>query len=104
MLLNALNQNFVIALDYNWLYPDVTETWKPVLDRMFLCYNTCEDFINSQITQVNFPGVSTTPPTQPQHLYTNTKRPGFQMDQLASKTMTLNIKTTESYISYFMMR
>ena len=104
MLLNALNQNFVISIPYNWIYPDVADNWKPVLDRLYLNYNTCEDFINSQITSINFPGVSTSPVSQQTHLYNIQKRPGQQMDQIAQQQLTLTMKTTESYISYFLMR
>ena len=104
MLLNALQQNFVINFDPCFFYPEVSDTWMPVLDRMWVPYANLEDFINSQISSINFPGVSTNPPTQNIRLYPNVKRPGFQMDQLITKQLTLSIKTTESYISYFIMR
>lgn len=104
MLLNALQRNFVINFDPCFFYPEVSDTWMPVLDRLWVPYANLEDFINSQISSLNFPGVSTSPVSQNIRLYNNIKRPGHQMDQIMSKSLTLNIKTTESYISYFIMR
>jgi len=47
MLLNNLDQNFVISLDYNWFYPDVTQKWMPILERMWIPMVTLEDFFNA---------------------------------------------------------
>lgn len=104
MLLNNLQQNFVITTDLNWFYPEVVDTWLSVLHRMFLPYNTVEDFINSQISSVNFPGLSASNPAQDIQLYNVQKRIGKAFDQIVSKQLNLTIKTTESYISYFVMR
>lgn len=104
MLLNNLDQNFVIALDFNWFYPDVTQKWMPVLERMYLPYITLEDFFNAQIQSINFPGFSGGSVTQQGKLYKIQKRPGYQEDQLIEKQLTLTVKTAESYISYFVAR
>lgn len=104
MLLNPLDQNFVIALDYNWFYPDISTAWLPIMHRLYLPYLTCEDFFNANITSVNFPGINSAPVQQQGHLYNLNKRPGNQVDQIIDKSLTLTVKTTESYISYFMAR
>ena len=104
MLLNNLDQNFVIALDFNWFYPDVTQKWMPILERMYLPYITLEDFFNAQIHSINFPGLNAGTVQQQGHLYKIQKRPGFQEDQLVEKQLTLTVKTAESYISYFVAR
>lgn len=104
MLLNSLDQNFVIALDFNWFYPDVAQKWLPVLNRMYLPYITMEDFFNAQIQSVNFPGVSSSNVNQQGRLYKLQKRPGYQEDQIIDKQITLTIKTSESFISYFVAR
>ena len=75
-----------------------------MLKRRYLPYNTCEDFINAQITQVNFPGANTQNPSQNIGPYNVQKRPGLSLDQVVQKSLTLSIKNTESYIAYFMMR
>ena len=104
MLLNNLDQNFVIALDYNWFYPDVTQKWMPLLERMSIPYVTLEDFFNSQITAINFPGFSAPTVKQQGRLYPLQKRGSQQEDMVIDKTLTLTVKATESYISYFVAR
>lgn len=104
MLLNPLDQNFVIALDYNWFYPDISMKWLPIMHRLYLPYVTCEDFFNANITSINFPGINSNTVNQQGRLYKIEKRPGNQVDQIIDKTLTLTVKTTESYISYFMAR
>lgn len=104
MLLNNLDQNFVIALDYNWFYPDVVQKWMPILERLYVPYQRAEDFFNAQIQSINFPGFSGGTVQQQGRLYQINKRPGKQEDQIIDRTLTLTIKTTESYISYFMAR
>lgn len=104
MLLNPLDQSFVIALDYNWFYPDISATWMPIMHRLYLPYLTCEDFFNANITSVNFPSINANTVKQQGHLYEISKRPGNQVDQIIDKSLQLTVKTTESYISYFMAR
>lgn len=104
MLLNNLPQQFVIYFDLNTFYPVVNETWLPVIKRMQLPYLTLEDFINSQLQSINFPGFSGSPVQQQIGLYNVKKRPGRAADQIQEKTITLTIKLTESYISYFVAR
>ena len=64
-----------------------------------------EDFINAQITQINFPGINTSPVTQTIGPYNIQKRPGFSADSTGiNKQVTKKIKNTESYIAYFVLR
>ena len=77
----------------------------PVLKRRYLPYNTLEDFINGQITSVNFPGINSSPVSQIIGHYTIQKRPGTAADSTGvNKSITLTIKNTESYIAYFILR
>lgn len=104
MLLNDLSQQFCIYFDYNTFYPEVNEVWKPLLKRMSLPYMNIEDFMNSQIQSFNFPGFSSNNPEQQIGLYPVQKRPGYQMDNIMRKEISITFKLTESYISYFIMR
>lgn len=104
MILNALDQNFICAVDWNWFYPEVCSTWENTLKRLYLPYHTLEDFFNSQIASVNFPGVNIPNQEQQLQLYKKGMRPGLQMDQIVNKQITLNVHTSESYITYFIMR
>lgn len=105
MLLNSLSQQFVISFSNNFFYSEVVDRWMPVLKRRYLPYNTLEDFINAQITQVNFPGINSPAVTQTVGPYPVQKRGGFAADSTGvSKQITLSIKNTESYIAYFVLR
>ena len=104
MLLNNLDQAFVISLDFNWFYPEIIDRWMPILQRMYLPYVRLEDFFNAQIQSINFPGFSAQPVQQQGRLYKLSKRPSTQEDQVIDKSITLTVKTTESYISYFVAR
>ena len=48
MLLNALQHNLVINFDPCFFYPEVSDTWMPVLDRMWVPYANLEDFITTK--------------------------------------------------------
>jgi len=104
MLLNPLSQNFVIWFPANFFYNDIVRLYKPIMKRMYLPYLTLEDMFNAQISSVSFPGVQTTPVTQGQQNYRITKRSGQTLDQSMAKQLTLTIKLTENYMTYFMAR
>ena len=76
----------------------------PLLERMWIPYVTLEDFFNSQITAINFPGFSTSNVQQKGRLYNIQKRPSIQENMAIDKSLTLTVKATESYISYFVAR
>ena len=104
MLLNPLSQNFVIWLPANFFYSEVVKLWTPVFKRMFLPYLTIEDMFNSQITNLSFPSVNSNTVTQQNQNYQITKRSGRQLDQDMNKELTLTIKLSESYMTYFIAR
>lgn len=104
MLLNPLSQNFVIWFPANFFYSEVVKLWTPVFKRMFLPYLTIEDMFNSQITNLSFPSVNSNTVTQQNQNYQITKRSGRQLDQEMNKELTLTIKLSESYMTYFIAR
>lgn len=104
MLLNPLSQNFVIWFPANFFYSEVVKLWKPVFKRMFLPYLTVEDMFNSQISQISFPSINTNSVTQQNQNYQITKRSGRQLDQDMAKDLTITIKLSESYMTYFIAR
>ena len=104
MLLNPLSQNFVIWFPANFFYSEVVKLWTPVFKRMFLPYLTIEDMFNSQITNLSFPSVNSNTVTQQNQNYQITTRSGRQLDQDMNKELTLTIKLSESYMTYFIAR
>lgn len=91
-------------MSQNTFYPEVEELWKPVIKRMFLPFLTLEDFFMSQITSISFPSISTGNVSQSNQMYELKKRGGKQLDHTMSKSFTLTIKLSESYMTYFMAR
>ena len=59
---------------------------------------------NSQITNLSFPSVNSNTVTQQNQNYQITKRSGRQLDQDMNKELTLTIKLSESYMTYFIAR
>lgn len=104
MLLNPLNQNFVVWFPANFFYNDVVKLWKPVCKRLYLPYLTLEDMFNAQITSVSFPSIQVSNVTQQMQNFQITKRGGKTLEQQMAKTVTLTIKLTESYMTYFIAR
>ena len=96
MLLNSIQQNLVFALNPCWVYPDVQQTWMPVLDRMYSPYRPCEDFITSQIVSVNFPGIQDKKAKKKIQLYNIQKKTGKNMEQIEQKKKTNKIKTKKT--------
>lgn len=88
----------------NFFYPEVNKLWKPVFKRLFLPYLTIEDMFNSQITQVSFPSIQSNNVQQGLQNYILTKRAGKTLDQQMSKNLTLTVKLSESYMTYFIAR
>ena len=104
MVLNNLSQNFAIWIDPQFIYQPVIDTWMPVIRRLHFVYNGLVDFLNSQITAVSFPSVQAPGVVQGNQNYQITKRPGRQLDHLMAKTLTLTMKLSESYLTYFICR
>lgn len=104
MVLNNLSQNFAIWIDPQFIYQPVIDTWMPVIRRQHFVYNGLVDFLNSQITAISFPSVQAPGVVQGNQNYQITKRPGRQLDHLMAKTLTLTMKLSESYLTYFICR
>lgn len=104
MLLNNLSQNFVVWFPANFFYNEVVKLWKPMFKRMYLPYLTLEDMFNAQITQISFPTISTQNVTQGLQNYRITKRSGQTLDQSMTKQLTLTIRLSDSYMTYFIAR
>ncbi|WQJ53226.1 MAG: tail tube [Wendovervirus sonii] len=104
MILNPLSQNFAIWMPANFFYNEVVNLWMPVFKRKFLPYITIEDMFASQITGINFPSITVNNVTQGLQNYQITKRGGRQLDHEMDKTVTLTVKLSEAYMTYFIAR
>lgn len=103
MILNALNNQFVIYFPRNFFYPEVEERWNPIVRRLKLPYETLEDFINATIQKVSLPGINLSNPTQQQRQFAIQYRTGKELEAAFEKTLNVTFKLSEGFISYWIM-
>jgi hypothetical protein len=103
MILNSLNNQFVVQFPPGFFYPSVVEKWTPVVNRMKLPYESLEDFINSCVQSITFPSVELPPVEQGQGQYKIQYRPGKNLEALVEKNLTVTFKLSEGFISYWIL-
>ena len=57
MILNSLNNQFVIRFPKSFFYPEIHAKWTPVVKRLKLPYENLEDFINASVQSLAFPSI-----------------------------------------------
>jgi hypothetical protein len=103
MLLNSLNNQFVIRFPTNFFYPEIREKWNPVVKRLKLPYENLEDFMNSSVQSLNFPAIDLPIQEQPQQQFRIGYRPGKELEPLFDKNLTLTFKLSEGFITYWIL-
>lgn len=103
MILNSLNNQFVVQFPKGFFYPEIVARWTPVVNRLKLPYETLEDFINATVQSITFPSVELPAPTQPQGQFPIMYRPGKEMEALVEKNLTVTFKLSEGFISYWII-
>lgn len=103
MILNSLNQQFVIWFPQNFFYPEIEKKWSPVVRRLKLPYESLEDFINASIQSINFPSVELSNVSQQQKQFEIRYRPGKELEPIYQKNLTITFKLSEGFISYWIL-
>lgn len=103
MILNSLNNQFVIHFPPNFFYPEITKKWTPVVRRLKLPYETLEDFINASIQSVTFPNIDLDTANQQQGQFNIQYRSGKELEPVMDKNLTLTFKLSEGFISYWIL-
>jgi len=103
MILNSLNNQFVVRFPSGFFYPDIVKKWTPVVQRLKLPYETLEDFINACVQSITFPSVELTPVSQQQSQFDIQYRSGKELEPLVDKNLTLTFKLSEGFISYWIL-
>lgn len=101
--LNNKPQMFLIEFPSNFWYKEVVETWKPMVKRMKLPYETVEDFMNQQIQQVAFPETNLELAMQQRGQYEIAYATGKEVEPEIGKSLNITFKLTESYLSYWII-
>jgi hypothetical protein len=62
--LNSQSTQFVFNLPSDFIPQEILNTYKPILEKNWVQYDTVLDYLNSTIKSVSFPGISIQPPEQ----------------------------------------
>lgn len=103
MILNSLNNQFVIRFPKNFFYPEIHERWGPIIRRLKLPYESLEDFMNASVQSLSFPAIDLTPVEQGQSQFRIAYRPGKELEPLLDKNLTLTFKLSEGFITYWVL-
>ncbi len=103
MILNSLNNQFVVSFSPNFFYPEIIEKWTPVVQRMKLPYLNLEDFINASIQSITFPQINLSAIEQPQkHLQIAYRQPK-DIESTIDKNINITMKLSEGFVSYWIL-
>lgn len=103
MLLNSLQNQFIIRFPKSFFYPEIHERWEPIIKRLKLPYENLEDFMNSAVQNLNFPAVDLPVVEQGQQQFRIAYRPGKELEPLFDKNLTLTFKLSEGFITYWIL-
>jgi hypothetical protein len=103
MILNSLNNQFIVNFSKNFFYPEIRTKWEPVVRRLKLPYETVEDFINACVQSVTFPSVELPVVEQTQQQYKITYRGGKELEAVIDKNLDVTFKLSEGFISYWIL-
>jgi len=103
MILNALNNQFVISFPPDLFYPELKEKWDPVVQRLKLPYESTTDFMNASIQSIEFPSIDLSNVEQQQSQFKIKYRPGKELEPIFDKNITITFKLSEGFISYWIL-
>jgi hypothetical protein len=103
MILNALNNQFVVQFPKNFFYPEIHARWNPIVKRLKLPYESIEDFINASVQSIDFPAVELPMVKQQQRQYDIAYRGGKELEPVLDKNLSFTFKLSEGFISYWIL-
>lgn len=103
MILNSLQNQFVVQFPKNFFYTDIHKKWGPIVRRMRLPYQSLEDFMNASVQAITFPDISIPTAVQQQTQFQIKYRGGKELEPVLNKEITVTFKLTEGFISYWIL-
>lgn len=103
MILNSLNNQFIIRFPKNFFYTEIHKKWDPVIKRLKLPYENLEDFMNASVQSLNFPSVDLNFVEQGQQQFRIAYRGGKELEPVFDKNLTLTFKLSEGFITYWIL-
>ena len=101
MILNALNNQFVVSFPSNFFYPEIHTRWEPIIRRLKTPYQSLEDFMNACVQSLDFPELSLPQVEQTQNQFRVAYRAGKELETTFDKNLTVTFKLSEGFISYW---
>lgn len=101
MILNALNNQFVVSFPKNFFYPEIHARWEPIVRRLKTPYQSLEDFMNASLQSLDFPEVSLPQAEQTQQQFKIAYRGAKELEPIFDKNLTATFKLSEGFISYW---
>ena len=105
MRLSSQGSQFVFNLPSDFLPTEIINTYKPVLEKNWVQYESVIDYINSTIKAVNFPGIGFEMPKQ-----TNIRGKERQFkpakniqDITTTHELTVTLRSVDSDLNYWLM-
>ena len=103
MILNSLNNQFLVRFPKSFFYPEIHERWTPVVKRLKLPYESIEDFMNASIQSITFPTLNLSTVAQTQQQFKIAMRPGKELEPLLDKNLSITFKLSEGFITYWIL-
>ncbi len=105
MRLSSQGSQFIFNLPSDFLPTEIVNTYKPVLEKNWVQYESVIDYINSTIKAVNFPGIGFEMPKQ-----TNIRgkerqfKPAKNVQDITSThELTVTLRSVDSDLNYWLM-
>jgi hypothetical protein len=102
MILNSRQNGFLLNLPSNFFNDQVKQKYVQYYRSLLLPYRSLDDFMSSTIQSVNFPGFSSTLPTQTRILgKTQELQSAKPIADQFSRDLKITFKLTDAYLNYF---
>jgi hypothetical protein len=103
MILNSKNNNFIITIPKNFVYPSIVKKYETYLKRLPLPYDSVSDYLNASVQAMSFPSLSTELVEQVLYEDPVSAKGGKRIQTYLSRDFTMTFKSYEGYINYWIM-
>jgi hypothetical protein len=103
MISNARQSRFRFNFNKGFIFESIEKKWEQYIRASMSPYKTVNDFINSQIQTVTFPGIQLSTAEQTVLAEKRYYKPSWEAQMLLNRDFNVTMKLTESYTNYFIM-
>ncbi len=105
MRLNSQSSQFVYNIPSDFIPQEVINSYKPLLEMMFIQYDSVIDYLNSTIKSVNFPGITIqTPEQKQQYGKIRNYRPATNVnDVYSTHELAITFRSVDADLNYWLL-